>query len=240
MERLNATVDGKQPPGLRMMISGEGGTGKSKVIQTISAAFRQKGAYHLLQKTAYTSIAASLIDRQTMHSLTGMSTGKKGRISSEVKKCLQQTWACKKYLIINESSMLGKSFLAKFANKVNCGRNSMGADLEGWEDLNVILSGDFHQFPPVALHRKETLYVPTELDDTVIQRHVGRHIYEAFETIVLLKEQKRVHDEVWYQILRVFAMVMLPRKILPCFDHWHCHRQTLSILMKHHGEMHSS
>lgn len=48
MERLNATVDGKQPPGLRMMISGEGGTGKSKVIQTISAAFRQKGAYHLL------------------------------------------------------------------------------------------------------------------------------------------------------------------------------------------------
>ena len=137
-----------------------------------------------------------------MHSLTGMSTGKKGRISSEVKKCLQQTWACKKYLIIDESSMLGKSFLAKFANKVNCGRNSMGADLEGWEDLNVILSGDFHQFPPVALHRKETLYVPTELDDTVIQRHVGRHIYEAFETIVLLKEQKRVHDEVWYQILR--------------------------------------
>lgn len=78
----------------------------------------------------------------------------------------------------------------------------MGADLEGWEDLNVILSGDFHQFPPVALHRKETLYVPTELDDTVIQRHVGRHIYEAFETMVLLKEQKRVHDEVWYQFLR--------------------------------------
>ena len=111
-------------------------------------------------------------------------------------------WACKKYLIVDESSMLGKSFLAKFANKVNCERNSMGMDLEGWEDLNVILCGDFHQFLPVALHRKETLYIPTELNNTVIQQRVGQQIYEAFETVILLKEQKRVHDEVWYQFLR--------------------------------------
>ena len=169
MWHVDATLEGRQPPVLHMMISGEGGTGKSKVIQTISAAFRQKGISHLLQKTAYTGIAASLIDGQTMHSLTGMSIGKKGRISSEVRKRLQHTWAGKKYLIIDECSMLGKSFLAKFANKVSCGRSETVANSDGWEDLNIILCGDFHQFPPVALHRKETLYVPTEPNDTVVQ-----------------------------------------------------------------------
>ena len=198
---LDATLEGQKPPVLRMIISGEGGSGKSKVIQTISAAFRQKGVYHLLQKTAYTGIAASLIDGKTMHSLTGMSIGKKGKISSEAKKRLQRTWACKKYLIIDESSMLGKAFLAKFANKVSCGRNQADANWEGWEDLNIILCGDFHQFPPVALSQKETLYVPTEDNDPVVHRHVGRQIYETFNMVVLLKEQKRVYDEVWYQFL---------------------------------------
>ena len=98
--------------------------------------------------------------------------------------------------------MLGKAFLAKFANKVSCGRSQVDLNWDGWEDLNIILCGDFHQFPPVALPRKETLYMPTEHDDSVIQRHVGRQIYETFKTVVLLKEQKRVHDEVWYQFLR--------------------------------------
>lgn len=202
MQHLNATLEGQRPPPLRLIIYGEGGTGKSKVIQTISAAFRQKRAYHLLQKTAYTGIAASLIDGQTMHSLCGMSIGKKGKISSEAKKRLQQTWACKKYLIIDECSMIGKTFLAKFANKVKNGRSGMDFDSDGWEDLNVVLCGDFHQFPPVALPPKENLYIPTEDNDNVVQRQVGRQIYEAFKMVVILKEQKRVHDEVWYHFLR--------------------------------------
>ena len=52
-----------------------------------------------------------------------------------------------------------------------------------------------------ALPQKETLYVPTEDNDPVVHRHVGRQIYETFNMVVLLKEQKRVYDEVWYQFL---------------------------------------
>jgi hypothetical protein len=40
---LKATMSGKSPPPLRMMIYGEGGTRKSKVIQTVSNLFEQKG-----------------------------------------------------------------------------------------------------------------------------------------------------------------------------------------------------
>ena len=75
------------------------------------------------------------------------------------------------------------------------------ANWDGWDDLNIVLCGDFHQFPLVALPHKETLYIPTELNDTVVQRHVGQQIYKSFETVMLLKEQKRVYDEVWYQFL---------------------------------------
>ena len=40
-----------------------------------------------------------------------------------------------------------------------------------------------------------------EDNDPVVHRHVGRQIYETFNMVVLLKEQKRVYDEVWYQFL---------------------------------------
>jgi Cdc6-like AAA superfamily ATPase len=37
------TLSGKRPEPLRMILYGEGGTGKSKVIQTVTEAFKQAG-----------------------------------------------------------------------------------------------------------------------------------------------------------------------------------------------------
>ncbi|KZT50436.1 hypothetical protein CALCODRAFT_425069, partial [Calocera cornea HHB12733] len=52
---------------LLMVLYGEGGTGKSRVIQTITKRFRQMNLQHILIKAAYTGIAASLIDGFTLH-----------------------------------------------------------------------------------------------------------------------------------------------------------------------------
>ena len=46
-------------PPLQMVIHGEGGTGKSRVIQTITKMFEQKAASTALLKSAYTGIAVS-------------------------------------------------------------------------------------------------------------------------------------------------------------------------------------
>ncbi|KAI0633923.1 hypothetical protein C8Q77DRAFT_1056474, partial [Trametes polyzona] len=54
-------------PPLRLLVHGEGGTGKSRVIQTISAHFVNLGVKHLLLKAAYTGVAASLIEGKTTH-----------------------------------------------------------------------------------------------------------------------------------------------------------------------------
>ena len=57
---LQYTLAGDKPPLLCMLIHGEGGTGKSKVILTITDDFTQSGAKHLLLKAAYTGVAAHL------------------------------------------------------------------------------------------------------------------------------------------------------------------------------------
>ncbi|OCH88800.1 hypothetical protein OBBRIDRAFT_695813, partial [Obba rivulosa] len=64
---LRETLQGGNPRQLLMVLYGEGGTGKSKVIQTITEDFVQQGAAHMLVKAAYTGIAASLIDGKTTH-----------------------------------------------------------------------------------------------------------------------------------------------------------------------------
>ncbi|KAJ3897533.1 hypothetical protein F5879DRAFT_782230, partial [Lentinula edodes] len=64
---LDQTLAGKQPPPLRIILYGEGGTGKLRVIQTITEAFGRHNMRGLLLKGAYTGVAASLIDGKTLH-----------------------------------------------------------------------------------------------------------------------------------------------------------------------------
>jgi hypothetical protein len=35
-----------------------------------------------------------------------------------------------------------------------------------------------------------------------ISSHIGREIYEEFQTTVILREQKRIHDPIWHDFLR--------------------------------------
>ena len=63
--------------------------------------------------------------------------------------------------------------------------------------LNVILVGDFHQFPPVG-NPSAALY---SSEDGSAVSALGRAIYLQFETVVKLTEQCRITDPVWNQVL---------------------------------------
>lgn len=118
---LDQTLNGTDPPPLRMIIYGEGGTGKSRVIQTVTDAFDARGSKNILVKAAYTGVAASLVDGKTTHMVAGISLHSKGSVKDGVKKKLQDFWWDVRYLIIDEFSMLSRSFLATLSRNIAIG-----------------------------------------------------------------------------------------------------------------------
>jgi PIF1-like helicase len=199
---LEQTLAGKKPPPLRMLIHGEGGTGKSRVIQTVTEQFSRRGSKFILMKAAYTGVAASLIDGKTTHVIRMISTS--GRpMSDETKAKLQKFWKYFIYLIIDEISMISKSFLAVLSRHIGIGKQTVGqvtSDLS-FGGINVIFCGDFHQFPPVVCAGSEALYQPSNMAVDSVDSQIGRAIYEEFNTVVILREQCRVTDDVWRDFL---------------------------------------
>lgn len=200
---LDQTLSGNEPPPLRMILYGEGGTGKSKVIQTVTETFAQKGVKYMLVKSAYTGVAASLIDGKTTHTIASLSMSSDGNLSDESKAKLQKNWYSRCYLIIDEYSMIAKTFLATLSRNISIGKQGSPSEKPGYSfgGVNVILCSDLHQFPPVATEYQNSLYRPTNLARDSIECQIGRAIYEEFQTVVILKEQMRVTDPIWRDLL---------------------------------------
>ncbi len=201
---LDQTLAGNAVPPLRMILYGEGGTGKSRVIQTVTEAFVARGCHFMLVKAAYTGIAASLIDGKTTHVIGHISVNKKANMSDDTRRTLQAFWRGKRYLILDEFSMLAKAFVAVLARNIAIGMEGSGLDRDqSFGGLNVIICGDLHQFPPVAVSPVEALFYPNDIDRDLGEpdRMLGRKIYEEFTTVVILKEQMRVSDPTWRDFL---------------------------------------
>ena len=159
---LQETLAGRNPPPLRMLIHGEPGTGKSKVIQTTTQHFISRDAKHMLMKSAYTGVASSVIDGKTTHSIAMISPRRDGCLSAKSRRKLQKIWKHIKYLVIDEVSMISKTFLAKLSRNISIGKMSDREDPspDSFGGISVILCGDFFQFPPVVGGVSDALYNP--------------------------------------------------------------------------------
>lgn len=196
------TIRGNNPPQLRMIVHGEGGAGKSMVIQTATEIFEQHDVLHWLMKSAYTGVAASVIDGKTTHAATKVSVKDAHKVGDKQKADLQHEWGPRKYLVLDELSMLGKEWTSLMSRNVDIGKQGSDDHIPDapFGGVNVILCGDLHQFPPVAKPTREYLYHPTRPEDPVLCK-LGRAIWEKFDVVVLLKEQMRVVDPVWREFL---------------------------------------
>ncbi|CCO35196.1 DNA repair and recombination protein pif1,mitochondrial [Rhizoctonia solani AG-1 IB] len=196
-----AVEAGNKPEQLLMQIQGAGGTGKSLVISKITEFFRHRGKEVKLRKAAYTGIAASLIEGSTLHQLALLHLS--GRISKKTIQRLRKIWEPVEYLIIDEISMVSKKTLADISQMISIGKQKEGENNStvAFGGVNVIIAGDFHQFPPVIGGASNgALYTPTGPNATS-KMLVGRLIYEQFRTVVLLKKQFRVEDGEWSGVL---------------------------------------
>ena len=83
---LDLTLAGKDPGLLRMITYGEGGTGKSQVIQTISRYFETRKVSDLLLKGAYMGIVTLIVEGFTIHHIGQISIQDPDHISKEAKR----------------------------------------------------------------------------------------------------------------------------------------------------------
>ncbi|RDB26275.1 ATP-dependent DNA helicase pfh1 [Hypsizygus marmoreus] len=197
---LKAHLAQESPRQLLMIVQGQGGTGKSTLISQITKSFEHRRASHLLARTATTGVAASLIEGQTLHSWAGIprSGGLKAPSKTTRDKRMKNI-GCTRYLIIDEFSMLMKDILCMLSQILGEHFNDedYASTTTPFGNVNIILCGDPHQFPPVRT-AKAALYSKQHSSKNHV---VGRHLYEQFDTVVNLSQQLRITDPRWMELL---------------------------------------
>ena len=203
---MNCYLIDRETEPLRMLILGSGGTGKSKLIGAITETFKYYGKEDILAKCATTGIAATDIGGRTLHSWACL-THNIPKTDNWIEKAAKATIekrklniGGKKFIIIDEISMADKVMLYCTSEIVGwaMGKEGKGSAEDPFGGANTILTGDFHQFPPVG-NASGALYVDKKDDSE--RAHIGRSIFKQFDTVVILDKQKRVTDAKWSNIL---------------------------------------
>jgi len=176
-----------------LYVAGEGGTGKTRVIEAIELG------YELLQRKdevflmAPTGSAADKIRGRTIHSslCLDMCDRPRPNISGQV----YSLWKGKTVMIIDEISMVS----SKMLNTINQQCNKIRAvPQESTAILGalpiVLFMGDFHQFPPT---KGRPLWQTTDSHSGAL----GKLIWRRFTNVVILHEQMRQREDLEFQNL---------------------------------------
>jgi hypothetical protein len=196
-------LEKRKIPQLLMLICGEGGTGKSRLIQAITEMFERRQSAKMVVKGAYTGIAASVINGKTLHVLFKLAAHGNKAPSEAVLRKVATTLQPVSYIIIDEMSMVSRKIFARISStlvKVAHILKREKAD-EPFGGFNMIVVGDHHQFPPIMGGQRGSLYyqaIASESEDEVL----GSTLYLAFETVVNLTQQVRITDPTWNEVLQ--------------------------------------
>ncbi|XP_044718721.1 PIF1-like helicase domain-containing protein [Hirsutella rhossiliensis] len=196
---------------LCLFIGGEGGTGKSRVIEALVELLARRDLSSRLLVTATSGTAAARINGITLHSACGLTVGQGGRAGGATRDVdgvrlpgqgerfvdgrSRMDWQEKEVLVIDEVSMLGARTLHA-ANEQLCRLRGSARDFGGIPV--VIFCGDFHQFRPV---QERSILLPSAAvawdEDGAFaaeqrRQHDKAHaLWRRFTTVVMLDEQMR-------------------------------------------------
>ena len=173
--------------GSNVFLTGSAGSGKTFLLNKFVAYLKEKKI--AVGITASTGIAATHLNGRTIHSWCGLgieekmnASVKKSIAKSDVKERIKKT----KVLIIDEVSMLS----AKRLDLINQVCQKVRKNTEPFGGLQIILSGDFFQLPPVARGKEDNRFV------------LDSDIWSVMNLkICYLEEQYRQEDKNFYQIL---------------------------------------
>ncbi|KAM4062456.1 PIF1-like helicase [Hirsutella rhossiliensis] len=171
---------------LLLHVDGGGGTGKSYLINLLSAHLQAAsgGRGTPVWRAAPTGVAGNQISGTTLHSLLHLPINKDFKPLAAIDKAqLQKKVKDIKYLIVDEKSMLGLRQLSWIDDRLREAFPNRNEEFFG--GLNILLVGDFFQLPPVL---QKPLYYDKEVQGVEIK---GRNAYRRFDKTVFLKVAQR-------------------------------------------------
>jgi len=151
-------------------------------------------------------VAACLIGGSTLHSWAGIPAHRTPRgdkwamhPSPAMAERRKDNILDKSMLTVDEMSLLTTEVLARLSQVLGVVKmNEFAIDSTiPFGNMSVLLTGDFHQFPPVAQLRK-ALFINNPAS---VVTQIGQHLFEQFQTVVLLEQQMRIKDKTWHDVL---------------------------------------
>jgi ATP-dependent DNA helicase PIF1 len=206
--------------GKSLFFTGEAGTGKSFLLDVIVKRARLQSVN--VHVTASTGVAACAVGGTTLHSFAGVGLAEEparelikklmdGR-TPHLRKAAKR-WREVDLLVIDECSMLDPAFFDKLELMARTLRSSASA----FGGVQVILTGDFFQLPPVVRGRSSA--APSSSTTQSVLAPMPTMIFEtkAWKSIVgerthILKEAHRQRDEVFLGLLRGLRNGVLTRE----------------------------
>ena len=178
-----------------LYVGGEGGTGKSRIIDAVRLGMKLLKRERELLVIAPTGNAAKNVQGSTIH--TGLNVAVGGRHNRGASSRVRSLWTEKTMLVIDEISMVSSKLMDSMDKQCKVVKNLSSNSTAVFGGLHIILVlGDFHQFSPV---RAKALWQNQESND----EKRGQQLWHLFENVVILDEQMRQqHDTTYHQLLQ--------------------------------------
>ena len=181
-------VTSASPKQLLMYMGGMGGTGKSQVIKALKDFFCKRNEGYKFLVLAPTGPAAAQINGSTYHSVLCMRW-------NSIKKALEtarENLTGVEYIFIDELSMVSCYDFYKISERLSLITHESDLPFGG---INMILSGDFCQLPPVGgipLYSLDVSKVMRAwLTEYEQKKIIGKAIWHQVTTAVILRKNIR-------------------------------------------------
>ena len=175
---VNKLLNNKPSTQILCNLTGEGGTGKTLLIDALQYFFEKTNNLHKLSLTATTGIAATNINGNTIHSMVALSFYNKHlphlNISSKNKLELEKRFQNVEFLVIEENSMNGKYNLNIISKMLMIAKNNDSL----FGEISILFVGDFFQLQPVkqvALFKQSNIEKCSNYNKKFIKAEISKH-----------------------------------------------------------------
>ncbi|KAE8230322.1 hypothetical protein CF326_g4682 [Tilletia indica] len=190
---------------LRMLMHGEGGTGKTIVVRLLRELLERYGKGGQMMFMAPTGKAAAAIGGSTQHSAFSLTVHRRNATTEELGnahrddinarriKFLEKNLRDVTWVFFDEVSMTSCETLADIDQSLRVGKQNLDVPFGG---VNVLFAGDLCQLPPVRANPLYKTYASTSQSTEVRSKaHLGRAVWKEVTTVVEFQQQMRMQDK---------------------------------------------